>query len=364
MFPPPRINGNVVPGGWMPWRQLRLGCYPPELYDQLKALPGFNARELAMDADEEERAIEGCERDEYESWIEQHIRREQQWFEILRHLMRADPCELTALLFDGVDKLQHLCWRFLDPAYLNRTPSPWEQRIRDLCLQYFRQLDELLAGIADLADPDATIIMASDHGFGAQTETFAVNTWLENNGYLGWASETQRRHTDSTKVGMNQLARHVYLLDWERTLAYAPTPSGNGIHIVVAGQGGEKGIAPADYGRFRAELIESLNNVISPSTGEPVVSRVWTREEVFAGPRMELAPDLTLALRDGGLISILSSDVAVKPRPEPTGTHRPAGVFLASGPGVRQGVSLPQLSILDVAPTVLHALGLAVPGDM
>jgi predicted AlkP superfamily phosphohydrolase/phosphomutase len=206
--------------------------------------------------------------------------------------------------------------------------------------------------------------MASDHGFGAQTETFAVNTWLENNGYLGWASETQRRHTDSTKVGMNQLARHVYLLDWERTLAYAPTPSGNGIHIVVAGQGGEKGIAPADYGRFRAELIESLNNVISPTTGEPVVSRVWTREEVFAGPRMELAPDLTLALRDGGLISILSSDVAVKPRPEPTGTHRPAGVFLASGPGVRQGVSLPQLSILDVAPTMLHALGLAVPGDM
>jgi len=364
MFPPPRINGNVVSGGWVPWRQLRLGCHPPDLYDRLKALPGFNARELAMDAAHEEKAVEGCQPEEYEDWIEHHIRREQQWFDILRYLMREDPCELTALLFDGVDKIQHLCWRFLDPAYLNERPSPWEQPIRDLSLQYFRQLDQLLADIADLTNPDATIIMASDHGFGAQSETFFVNTWLEQNGYLAWANEASPRQTDSTKLGMSQLARHVYLLDWERTMAYAPTPSSNGIHIVTAGRGSEKGVSPADYGRFRAELIESLRQVTSPTTGEPVVSHIWTREEAFEGPHMELAPDLTLALWDGGLVSILASDDVVKPRPEPSGTHRPEGVFMAAGPGVRQGVSLPHLSIMDVAPMVLHSLGLAIPGDM
>ena len=27
-FPPPKINGHIVPGGFMPWRQLRLGCHP------------------------------------------------------------------------------------------------------------------------------------------------------------------------------------------------------------------------------------------------------------------------------------------------------------------------------------------------
>src|SRR4029077_9160620 len=48
MFPPPRVRGVVVPG-WMPWGQMRLGCHPPEVYDRLKALPGFNAQELAMD---------------------------------------------------------------------------------------------------------------------------------------------------------------------------------------------------------------------------------------------------------------------------------------------------------------------------
>ena len=31
----------------MPWRQLRLGCHPPGLFDRLKALPGFNPQRAA-----------------------------------------------------------------------------------------------------------------------------------------------------------------------------------------------------------------------------------------------------------------------------------------------------------------------------
>ncbi len=104
-FPPPPINGNVVSGGWLPWRQLRLGCHPADLYDRLKALPGFNPRELAMDMTHEEKVLEGCRQDEYEGWITLHIRRERQWFNVLRYLMQEDPTELTAILFDGVDKL-------------------------------------------------------------------------------------------------------------------------------------------------------------------------------------------------------------------------------------------------------------------
>ena len=66
MFPPPRIDGVVIPGGWMPWRQLRLGCHPEGIYDEIKALPGFNPRELAMDMTHEEKALEGCRHDEDE----------------------------------------------------------------------------------------------------------------------------------------------------------------------------------------------------------------------------------------------------------------------------------------------------------
>ena len=115
MFPPPSVEGAVVPGGMMPWRQLRLGCHPPGLFDRLKELPGFNAREM-LDMELEIKAIDGCPEDEHAEFVELHIRREQRWAEVLAHLITTEQADLIGVLFDGVDKLQHLCWRFIDPA--------------------------------------------------------------------------------------------------------------------------------------------------------------------------------------------------------------------------------------------------------
>jgi predicted AlkP superfamily phosphohydrolase/phosphomutase len=154
------------------------------------------------------------------------------------------------------------------------------------------------------------------------------------------------------------------MVDWRRTTVYGLTPSSNGVHIAVAGRRGQYGIDPAEYERVRSRLLDQLCQVTDPATGRRVVTQVWTREEAFAGALMEMAPDLTLALRDCGFVSILKSDVILKPRPEVVGTHQPAGVFMAKGPGIRRGLSLPALSILDVAPTLLYSLGLPVPSDL
>jgi predicted AlkP superfamily phosphohydrolase/phosphomutase len=156
----------------------------------------------------------------------------------------------------------------------------------------------------------------------------------------------------------------VYMIDWDKTLAYASTPSSNGVHIVVGDGSSEKGVPKTRYQAFRSELIERLYGLTSPGTGEPVVSRVWTREEAFDGPFMDHAPDLTLTLRDGGLISILPSKSSVKQREEVSGTHRMEGTFMAKGPGILQGTRLYALSILDVAPILVHSLGLPIPEEM
>ncbi|MGH6692428.1 MAG: alkaline phosphatase family protein, partial [Gammaproteobacteria bacterium] len=362
-FPAPPINGHVVPGGWMPWRQLPLACRPATLYARLAELPGFNPRELAMDMAHEEKAIEGCRRDEYEEWIALHVRREQQWFSVLRYLMQEEPSELVAVLFDGVDKLQHLCWRFLDPATAAALASPWERQVRERCLEYFRTLDGLIEEIVALAGSKATVVVASDHGFGPQVRTFSVNTWLQRQGHLAWQDGSAPRATESETLGMGQLARHVYSLDWTRTRAFAPMPSGNGIHIVQA-DWNPAGVPPSEYEAFRDRLIHDLLQVRDPITGTPVVSRVWKREEIFDGPFLTLAPDVTLELEDGGLVSILAADEVVAPRPEPTGSHRPDGVFIAAGPLLRADAAVPSLSILDVAPLLLNVLELPVPEEL
>ena len=363
MAPPGPISGNVVPG-WAPWKFLRRLCFPRDLYDKIKTVPGFNVQELAMDFKLEVRAIEGGSKEEYEDWIHFHIRREKQWFEILRYLMQEDPCDLTAVLFDGVDKLQHLLWRFIDPDYVSTHPSAWEQRIRDLCLDYFRQLDGLIAEIVAAAGPEAWVFLASDHGFGPSTEVFYINAWLHRQGYLEWATDAPEDTSEAGRLGLGMIMRSPSIVDWSRTTAYGLTPSSNGVHIAVAGRRGQEGIDPKQYERIRSILVDQLCQLSDPATGGRVLTQVWTREEAFSGTQMDTAPDLTLCIRDGGFLSILKSNVILKPRPEVVGVHRPEGVFMAKGPGIRQGLSLPALSITDVAPTLLYTLGLPVPRDL
>lgn len=360
-YPSPPVDGYVIPG-WMPWKQLRIACRPPGLYDQLKAIPGFNPQELAMDMRQEEKAIEGCAEEEYQAWIDLHIRKDRQWLQILRQLHARGPSEYTAILLDGPDKIQHLLWRFIAPECFSPSPSRWELDMRQQCRRYYHALDQVLQEMVEIVGQAATVIVASDHGFETQRVTFFVNTWLERQGLLAWAKDAPQE-SERAILGIGQLARHTYLLDWEKTRAYAPTPSSNGIHIVQRSQRSPYGVPPAEYEAFRTALVDALKKVTDPLEGQPIVAQVWKREEIFSGPFVELAPDLTLVLRDGGLVSILASDAPVKPRAAPSGTHSPLGILAARGPGLKQSQVLPELSILDVAPLIIYSLGLPIPKE-
>ncbi|PYR67076.1 MAG: phosphodiesterase [Acidobacteria bacterium] len=363
-FPSPDVRGHVIPGGFIPWRQLRLGCHPKGLFDRLRALPRFNPRELAHDMTHEAKAVEGCADEEYESWIDMHIRRERQWADIVRFLHDEAAAEFTAVLFDGTDKIQHLCWRFIDPAGAASLASPWERRVRDKCREYFSELDTLIGELAALFGRDTTIVIASDHGFGPQVRTFFINSWLERMGCLAWRDGAKPAADGPAGLGVRQLARHVYQLDWTRTRAFAPLPSGNGIHIVRADAAHPAGVRDDEYSAFRDRLAFELRQLRDPVTGEPVVARISMREDLFDGPYMALAPDVTLELQDGGLVSILASDEPVVRRPFIAGTHRPQGIFIATGPELRRGVRLDALSILDVAPFLLHSLDMPLSSSL
>jgi predicted AlkP superfamily phosphohydrolase/phosphomutase len=364
MFPPPRISGNVVPG-WVPWKQLRLACWPEGLFDKLKALPGFNQRELAMDIKLEEKATEGISNHaDLGPWIELHTRRERNLFQVLEHLSKEDPSDLTAVLFDGVDKMQHLCWRFIRPEDDRPLTEEWEHEVRRLCFQYYCSLDNLLRQLCALAGPEATVLLASDHGFGPTYDVLHLNTWLERHGYLAWADAAQSRDTEGALLGVGQVARHTWLMDWNKTKAFATTPTSNGIYIVVSQNGSTPGVPAAEYPAFRQKLIDELYQIPDLRTGAPLVSEVWTREEAFQGPHQEAGPDLTLILNDGGLVSILPSSEEVSKRPVVSGAHRAVGIFGARGPGLRRGLEAGELSILDIAPTVLYSLDLPLPEEL
>ena len=126
---------------------------------------------------------------------------------------------------------------------------------------------------------------------------------------------------------------------------------------------GSLGVPPEKYEEFRRDLMDKLLAIRHPETKERIIHGVLPREEAFPGPHNAQAPDLTLVMADRSFVSILNKNPFVLSRPEIEGTHYPEGIFLGRGPGVRQGATLPQFPIIDVAPTLLYSLGLPIPSD-
>lgn len=358
MSPPPEVNGTIVPGQ-LSHRHLRRNVHPRRIYDEIRSLPSFDLKALNWDFEREKRAMQNIPDEELVDWVESHIVRERHWMDALRHVMQTAPADLTGILFDGVDKLQHTCWRFLDPLAPHIGPSAVEQRVRALCLEYFETLDGFVGEIVQMAGPEGRVFVASDHGFGGSTTVFRANAWLHQEGLLAWPEGDGHR----LGAGGALKAGHHVAIDMDRTKAYAQSAATNGIYIRGAGAPGDGGVPPEDYAGFRDALIDRLLAVRHPESGEPIVKQVLKREDAFPGPFMEEAPDLTLVMHDHSFISVLRSEEIVSERPVLTGTHFPEGVFIARGPGIQSGVRTPPQSILDCAATFLHSLGLPVPED-
>ena len=361
MSPPPPLSGCIVPG-LVSWKHLRRNTHPTELYEKLKELPGFNAKELAWDFEMEKKAERGIPKEEFEHWVEYHIRRERGWFDITCYLLKNEPWNLASILFDGPDKISHMGYRFLDPAIFPQNPTSWEVKIRGLCLQFFKELDGFMEEIVRVAGPETRVFMASDHGFGPSREVFRANTWLHSKGYLTW-KDLGKLEGESKKSAQKVIDRHFVLLDWENTTAYARTVTSNGIYIRVAKEPGHSGVKPENYEFFRNQLIEELKDVRDPETNEPIIKDILTKEEAFPGSNNSQAPDLTLVMRDHSFISILDKKPFIFKRPAVEGTHYPTGIFLAKGPGIRQGEIAPRMSIEDVTPCLMYSLGLDIPED-
>ncbi len=354
--PPDNLNGFMVPG-FVPWRHLRRNTKPADFYDRLKEVPGFNARELAWDFEQEKKALEVISDEDRENWVRYHLPREKQWFKIAEFLVSREDPDLMAVLFDGVDKLQHQAWLFLDPALQSGELSEYHLRMRGLCLDYFRQLDGFIERLITSVGPDVQVFLASDHGFTSTYEIVRINAYLREKGYLHW------KEMPDTAEAARREGTQFANLDWKRTTAYCRTPSSNGITIRTAKKPGDGGIDPRDYRSFRNRLIRDLEDLRDPVTEERIITGIYKREEAFPGPAMSEAPDLLLVLRDSGFVSIKNKLPVVEKRREIAGTHHPEGVFLAYGPGIRRGLVTEARQIFDVGAVLLYSLGLQIPAD-
>ncbi|MFC1800097.1 hypothetical protein ACFL2Z_04215, partial [Candidatus Eisenbacteria bacterium] len=89
-------------------------------------------------------------------------------------------------------------------------------------------------------------------------------------------------------------------------------------------------------------------------------------EEIYSGRFLTEAPDLYFLPRDPtvGVFGDFefSSNKVVEPASSAiSAQHRMEGIFLAKGPGIRQGAEVEGLRVIDVAPSLMYMMGLPIP---
>lgn len=117
-----------------------------------------------------------------------------------------------------------------------------------------------------------------------------------------------------------------------------------------------------DYMPFHPPRLPWINEHAFEAFRE-VMTGIYRWHDLMLGRLVELAgPDAHILLvSDHGFLN----DERRPSKPvEPAQWHRPEGIFLLHGPGVKADATIHNLNLLDIAPTVLTLFGLPVGRDM
>jgi predicted AlkP superfamily phosphohydrolase/phosphomutase len=254
---------------------------------------------------------------------------------------------------DTLDSVQHMFWRYRDGRAF---PSGALAARKDVILEYYRKIDELLGMVLRYSDENTVVMVLSDHGFTSFRKAVDLNRWLSDNGYLYF------------KKGIKDGGEFFSGIDWSRTRAYAM--GFGGIYLNKTGRE-YYGIVPQEDCRaLEKEISRKLRDLKDPASGEAVVSNVYEGNEVFSGACRSSSPDLYAGFAAGyrgswqTALGGVSGEVIRENDKKWSGDHivDPAivpGVLL-----VNKKVRLEAPSIIDIAPTVLRLFGVEIPAEM
>jgi predicted AlkP superfamily phosphohydrolase/phosphomutase len=122
------------------------------------------------------------------------------------------------------------------------------------------------------------------------------------------------------------------------------------------------------------KIRADLQNIVEKDSGKPIVNRVLRTSDFLQGEYIDHLPDLLVEWSEDKLIGSkkmsydtsyrlqLTSDKIGMIEGEytycRTGDHRPEGLFMVFGPGIKPGVIERTISIMDFAPTFLNIFGI------
>ncbi len=262
--------------------------------------------------------------------------------EVIMTLLREEPWDLFFAVFTITDRVQHYFWKFMDPRHPNWDTQKAEQ-FGDAILETYQRVDDFLGKLREQLDEETTLLVMSDHGFGP------VYQMINGEHFIAGVELP------------------------EDFALQAADNFGAKFHIVTTQTPPYDQRTLENYSLSREIVERELKALRDPATGRRVIQTVYTRDELYQGPHLGLAPDV-LGLENEGYLFWnwnKTDDGAVFPaRDHPvfrrffSAFHKMNGVLAMAGAHTRRGINNYDAHIMDIAPTVLYLLGEPIPADM
>lgn len=386
-YPPYPVNGYLISGLLTPYGD-RGVTYPPELFEEMLAGIGDYITFVSAPVT----PLHGVRR-----FVDDLIYATRKRTEAALWLLdQKGEFDFFMVHFQCLDALQHRVLDYLDPRHPN-----FVSKSRDdvaYVREYYQVLDKMIGTLADQVDESTTLIGLSDHGFGPALMQVNINQFLQQQGLLSRSDSAPTRQIQkfalslARRLDVFQLREKLWerrrkyplhrfiqeslrkinadaLIDWSKTEMFAWSAAGTFVGLYVNRQGREpQGMVQTAeaYEALRDRVSKQLMVLKDPETGQQVVKHVYKREEIYYGPHVEKMPDIVAQPVEGYRLSPwFNGDLVFEPITRIIGDHRMNGTVFFKGTHIQgRGARVNGANIMDIAPTVLHLLGLAVPSDM
>lgn len=260
-------------------------------------------------------------------------------------------------LFDTPDRLQHMFWRFREPAHpANKVADPGgtDSEMARVIEDHYRRCDEIVGKVMAQADERTLLIVLSDHGFSSFQRGVHLNGWLHQNGFL------KLKPGISAGEETGEFFRHV---DWGGTRAYA---LGLGsVYLNLRGRERDGVLSAADAAGTVDEIKQGLTGLVDPERGKTAIRGVVSRDEVYSGIYAPESPDLVVNFAEGYRVSWATALGGIPAGLCEDNVKKWGGDHIID-PSLVPGVLFMNCafdgegaSLLDLAPTILAALGVA-----
>lgn len=389
-YPPQEINGLMISGMLTPSDD-KILSYPPSLHTELIAQTGFWTLERRL------ASLKRAGRD-FES-LDLLYRATEKQRDVLLYLLKKYQWDFLMTVFRGTDLVQHLLLR----PFLEESPGKMTEevlKLKQVIPQFYEKVDAVIGELIQAVPEDTHVIVMSDHGCGPIYGLFALNRWLHEEGLLRLkrGAGLKKLKTNLKWMPLEQIMDRLGLekeflkdsvlskllktrwpvikrqveeswqvIDWKKTRVYGSLGGDSMILLRLNLKGREsKGVVTPGQEELdlKALLKQKLLALSHPKTGQILVEKVYEADEIYTGPFMKFAPDLVGVFKDYEYIA--TGKVLKKKWLEDTfsGQHRMEGILIMKGNEIREGKEIPPCEIIDLAPTILHLMDMAVPSDM